>query len=397
MSRQQVDEEVGVFGLQRVLDGARGLALRQPPVGGAPVQARHLGAGHLPQLRAQKIAKQRVVAKPLPVGVLRHQEQVGALDVRQHLAAVVAAQHVVAQRRTQFLQHAAAQQKVAQRLGLAREHVFGEVVGDGRVRAVEGVDEVLRIAAVAQRQRHQPQRRRPSFGAVLQAVDVVVAQGQSVLVPQERSRFLRAETQRGRLDLVQPAVRAQPPQAQLRHRARADHELAALGQVLDELAHQAEDDRAFDALEVVHEQREMARETGQVAGQREHRTVGVAGQVGAALLDGGGDGRIDRAEGLDHVGEKAAQVVVRAIERDPARRGAALLQLCKVLQHHGGLAEARRPMHEHERGLVGRVQVLEQLGTRHRARRTQARVQLRGGDGPRGRRGRGLQDRFVSV
>ncbi len=89
---------------------------------------------HLAQAALQQIGKQAVIAEPLLAVIQRDQEQVRAVQPVQKLAALLRRQtfvyHRPAQLRVKSFQHRRLQEKGLQRLWLALEHFFQQVVAD---------------------------------------------------------------------------------------------------------------------------------------------------------------------------------------------------------------------------------------------------------------------------
>ena len=83
---------------QGVPDRLLGQIVALVPLAGALVQQRHLVGLLAEHPRPQHVGEQVVVAVPLAPVVQGDEEQVGALEGREHLAAVVAAGDGVAQR-----------------------------------------------------------------------------------------------------------------------------------------------------------------------------------------------------------------------------------------------------------------------------------------------------------
>ena len=79
-------------------DRVRDQAVSGEPGAGALVQIRHLFGVLGEQTRAEHVGEQVVVAVPGALGVERDDEEVAALEVRQHPRAVGAAGDGVAQR-----------------------------------------------------------------------------------------------------------------------------------------------------------------------------------------------------------------------------------------------------------------------------------------------------------
>jgi hypothetical protein len=221
------------------------------------------------------IAPRIAVAVAIAPSPTARQEQVRRGQLFEDGRAIGARAQRLAHRRIELAQDAGAQQKVANLPRLVREHVFGQVVGHGAVGAREAFDKTGLGAVPLQRHRRQPDGRHPAFGLAVQLREHVSGNAPAAggrAQAEEGAGFLQAEAQAVGVDLHQLPARAQPPQAQVGQAARADHDLPAARQVLDDLAHQAQHGRFLHHLEVVEEQRE-----GRVVrGQRGH---GIEGAV----------------------------------------------------------------------------------------------------------------------
>ncbi|MNL44779.1 hypothetical protein D3C87_1673760 [compost metagenome] len=93
----------------------------------------------------------------------------------------------------------------------------------------------------------------------MQATNVLRLQGEAALLAQEPIDLGLGKAQLCRLDFEQSTPCAKPAQPQLGHPARADDELRAARQLIDQLLDQAEHDGALQHLEVVEEQRQRCR------------------------------------------------------------------------------------------------------------------------------------------
>ncbi|WP_382326683.1 hypothetical protein ACFJGX_17750 [Hydrogenophaga sp. UC242_50] len=175
----------------------------------------------------------------------------------------------------------------------------------------------------------------------------------------------------GSISSRRPA-RAQPPQAQLGRAARADDELGAARQLVDEFVHQAQRHRVLQGLEVVEEERERRGVRRHVVDHREGQFLQVA-HGRAARARQAGHQRFER--GGQH-GEEAAHVVVRPVQREPGGGQAGFLEAVAHLQHHRGLAEARRGAQQHQPGRPGAEDLLADLGAHDLEGRGQRGVEL---------------------
>ena len=165
------------------------------------------------------------------------------------------------------------QEELDHRLGLAREHVLGQEVGDVPAGAGEAVDEGLRIGAIAQRQRGQVHAGRPALRALDQARDERGRQPHAG-GGEQGARLVGAERQLGRPQLGELPVRAQGCERQRRVRARAERELAPLRQPLAEVLDQRVAAPLGHEVEVVEDQDERlpAAHTG-VDERRQHELL----------------------------------------------------------------------------------------------------------------------------
>src|SRR5664279_2377051 len=96
-----------------------------------------------------------VVAVPAPLFVQGNQEQVGAVDLVQHVAGVGASRDGVTQGGVESVQDGGLHQE-RQQVGRQRgEHFLAQVVDDRAVGAGEALDEVPCVRSVAQPQRRE--------------------------------------------------------------------------------------------------------------------------------------------------------------------------------------------------------------------------------------------------
>ncbi|MCY1425594.1 hypothetical protein D9M71_413850 [compost metagenome] len=345
------------------------------------MQRRQVAGAGLAQLVAEEFAEQRMVAVPAPLVVLGDEEELGLLRAGQQRRAVVALQHVIAERRAEFVEQAAADQEVAQFLRLARQHVFQQVVAERRIGAVEGLDEALCIGAALQRQGHQPERRDPAFGALLQALQLLVVQRQTAMPAEEVGGLGGAEAQVGGADLQQFAVGAEASEADVRQAPRADQQLAVGRQVIGDLPHQGEHRGIAQRLEVVEEEGEGLRQRHQLIGQVD----GARDFVGADRKL-----RCDVLQGADQVADEARRVVVGVVQGQPGHRAAGRRQRLEGLAHDGRLAETGRRMHQDQPRGGAFADAREQVGALQRRAADGRRLQLgaaQAGAGGRGWRG----------
>ena len=140
---------------------------RQPP-GRQLVQRGDLLWLGAAQLQLQQVGEQVVVAEPRPRRVQRHHERVRLLQILQHPLPAAAPGQQVGQLAVDPLQHAGPQQQPPHLLGLPLQHLGQQVLRHRPLGAGELRREPLRIRVPGQRQRRQPQPRRPPLGPLHQ-------------------------------------------------------------------------------------------------------------------------------------------------------------------------------------------------------------------------------------
>ena len=183
--------------VEQVLDGDRRGSLLLEPVGGPQVQVDDRVGFDASKLADQELAEQRVVAVPLAAAVERHQEGIGCLEPAQHLLGITGAQHGIAERRRESIEHRGAAQESLLLLGHLRERLAVEVVGDIAVvaRDREGI-----ATAVSDDRRREEQADRPALGA-FDDLDGVVAVERHVNAREDLLRARRVEGEIARADL----------------------------------------------------------------------------------------------------------------------------------------------------------------------------------------------------
>ncbi len=307
---------VGVAGRQCVLDGGAGVPVLLVPGAGPPVQLRRLAGELVEEPRLQHVGEEMVVAVPAALVVERHQEQVVAVQGRQHRPAVGATRDGLGQGAGQAREHRCTQEEVANGFGLAVHDLFDEVVDDMAVVTGEPVDEPRGVLAPLERQGGQLQRGGPPLGPALQRADLGSGQLEAHRVEVGR-RLLLGEPQVGRAHLDELAPGPQPWQRQGRVRTGRDDEAQLGWQVVDQEGHRLVDRGVVDHVVVVEDQhdlvhagRELVEQAGQHRGDR--RAACVQQLLGRATE--AGCRRTDRRQ---HVGPVRRRVAVAGVEREP--------------------------------------------------------------------------------
>ena len=211
-----------------VPDGLDHLAVLDKPPGGPPVQRRHFFGQRPAQLQPQQIREQVVVAKPRALGVERHDKRVGVLQFQQDPFRARAAGQQIGQFTVDPVEHGGAQQQILDVVRLALQHLGDQVLGDRPVAAGELRDETLRVGVTGQRDRRQPQARRPPFRPLVQQRRSGVRQRDPRGI-EKLARLALGEAQIRRADLGQLAGQAQLMQAQREIAARGQHRVHVPG------------------------------------------------------------------------------------------------------------------------------------------------------------------------
>ena len=186
--------------------------VRQPPRG-RPVQPGNLTRRGTPQLQPQKVSEQPVVAEPRPRRVQRHHERVGLLQLLQHPLPAAPPGQQVRQLPVDPVQHAGHQQQPPHPLALPLQHLGHQVFGHRPLTAGKLRREPPRILAPGQRQRRQPQPRRPPLGPPVQHPQRRIRQ-LNPRRPEQLPRLGQAEPQIPPADLGQLPLQPQPVQPQ---------------------------------------------------------------------------------------------------------------------------------------------------------------------------------------
>ena len=121
-----------------------------------------------PQLQLQQVSEQPVVAEPGPPRIQRGHERAGLLQLLQHPLPARAPGQQVGQLAVDPVQHRGPQQQPPDRLALPLQHLGQQVLRHRALAAGELGREPVRIRVPGQRQRGQPQPRRPALGPLMQ-------------------------------------------------------------------------------------------------------------------------------------------------------------------------------------------------------------------------------------
>ena len=271
-------------------------------------------------------------------------------------------------------------------LGLALQHLLGQVVDDVTIIPREAGDEAGHVVSPLHRQRRQLERGDPPLGASLQRGHVPRRQLQAHHLVEVRRGLIGREAQLGRAGLDQLATRSQSCQRQRGIGPAGDHHVQPRRQMVEQERHPVLHIERVDDVVVVEHQHDVAREGAQVVEQLgqhrfDRRRLGRMQQGQRTLADPG----CHRPQRRDHIGPEGCGIVVAPIERQPrgqpliGRRGRSRR---KPLGEQRRLAEASRCGDEHQLRRGPAVQPLAQPRTRHqttpRPRDIQLRLEQRG-------------------
>ena len=212
------------------------VVLREPRAG----PAMQLGRGiriFVEEPGAQHVGEEVVVPVPLASIVERDHEQVLPIQRLERRLASRRTRDRVAQRSLEAVEDRRLQHEPPHGFGLALQHFARQVVDDEAIVAGKAGDEVRDVFPSLHRQRRELQRGDPALGARFQRRDVVGGQLEAHRAVQVRRRLLGGEAQIGGSDLHQFAAHSQARQRQRRIGPARQHEVRALGQVVEEVGH----------------------------------------------------------------------------------------------------------------------------------------------------------------
>ena len=151
-----------------VPDRLHRVPVHREPGGGGLVQRGDLLRSGATQLQLQQVGEQVVVAEPRPPRIQRHHERVRLLQVLQHPLPAAAPGQQVGQLPVDPVQDGGAQQQQPHRLALPVQHLGQQVLRHRPLGAGKLLSEPPRIRLPGQRQRCQPQPRRPPLSPLHQ-------------------------------------------------------------------------------------------------------------------------------------------------------------------------------------------------------------------------------------
>jgi hypothetical protein len=198
-------------------------------------------------------------------------------------ARVRAAAHGLGQRRREALQHRGVEQEVLDLLGLAGEHLLGQVVEVGVARPRRGSEE--QPAGLSR----EEETRNPALGVPMQVVGAM--RHRQPQRPQELGALLLGQGERLLADLHHPG-RAQAPQWERQRGPARKREMGARRQVADEKRERMRRRASGQRVHIVQRDHEVLRD----------RVDDLVGEFGDLLLD-----RSIQAESRSDAGEHLGQ------------------------------------------------------------------------------------------
>jgi hypothetical protein len=355
-----------VAGGQGVADGVVDQPVRLAPGGRRAVQPRHPLRVGLLQAGVEQVGEQVVEPPPAALPVQGDQEQVGPFGQLQQLLAVAAAGDRVAQRPGEPVQHRGLQQEPAERLGLAVQHLLGQVVQHVPVAARERGHEPGRVGMSLQRQPGKLQAGDPPFRAGRQGGHAAGGEVEPGGLVQQRGRLLLGEAQVGGAQLGELPAGAQPGQRQRRVGAAGHHQPQRSRQVLQQEAERLVDRLGLDEVVVVQHQRGLLGPGGQLVDDGGHHRLqrgrlGPAQQRGEPLTDR--DPRPVQRGG--DVAPEPHRVVVAGVQGQPRDRAPGM---AGPVAEQAGLAEAGRRTDQRQLPRHPAVEPFQQPGAGEQAR-----------------------------
>ena len=332
----------------------------------------------------EKLAKEAVIAVPLPLTVQGHDEEIGALEVFQGLLPRIPLHEGITERAAEPVENGGPQEEGLDALGLMTQDLLGQVVQHKAVAAGKRTDETGDILLPLHGQRSQLQAGDPAFGAALQGRDVLRRELQAHHPAEEVGRLFGRKAQVGGAQLGELAPGAEASEGQDRVLTSGDDEPQARRQVLEEEGELIIDFGGAGRVVVVEHEKDIP-----------CRAVDLVDQVGEDRL---GRRRLGRMEGGHRVGpaarldavqrgrkveEKTGGVVVSLVQREPggAKTGIPPRALVDPGTEQRGLPEAGRGGDEGERSPPVPAQALDQAGAEDCVRPGRRHEQLRGQDG----------------
>jgi len=151
-----------------VPDGVDNLAMFGEPGSGQPVQRRHFLGQRPAQLQPEQVPEEVVVAKPRSLGIERHDERVGVLELEQDAFRPRVAGQQVSELTVDAIEQTGAQQQLLDVGRLAVQHFCDQVLRDRAVASGKLRNKTLGVGVAGKGDRREPQPGCPPFGSLAQ-------------------------------------------------------------------------------------------------------------------------------------------------------------------------------------------------------------------------------------
>ena len=343
-----------VLGGLRVADRLHHVPVGLQPLGGRSVQRLDQRRVEPPQLETQQIGEQVVVAEPRPPDIQRGHERAGVLELLQHSLGSRAAGQEVGQRAADALQHGRTQQEIADLGRLALEHLGQQVPRDRALAAGELAHEPLGIGMLGERDRRQPQTRRPALGTVVQQRQIRIRERDPGPLQQLARLFAREAKSRGP-DLGQGTRHAEAMQAERGFRTGYKHDPRLWRQPSEEQLERRQRVGRLQLVQIVDHQHDGPLQRLQIRQQPFDDELTAQTRSRADPRD-----RRVSADCVHHGQPEPLPVALAALDRHPCRPIAGPGRLQPRADQHRLATSRRAAHHDHAAGRRGR-QVLEQL------------------------------------
>ena len=257
--REQLAVEHGrrerpVTGRQRLADRCVALAVLVVPFRRSSPQPR-LGAGvDTAELREEQLGEQVVQPEGVTIVERQHEEVARGGERVEHLGAVVALHHPVAQRRRQAVQDRRLEQERPPVGGQAVQHLLVQVLRHPLVRREHPTQHEGWVGVLGEREHAQVQPRRPPVGATDQLLHDVARQLVELAGDLERLGGRVGEI--GLVELDETSGQAPARQTERRQRPPGQGEGRALGDQVDQVVHRRHRVAVVDEMDVVEHQQE---------------------------------------------------------------------------------------------------------------------------------------------
>ncbi len=310
---------VEVQGRQSVPDRFLCQILGLVPKAGALVEQRQLFRLFAEQVGPKDVGEEVMVAVPFPPVVEGDDEEVGALQCREHAASIVAAGDSVAQWPGEPVENRRVQQEAANRVRLVFQHLLDQVVDDVAVVPGEPGNETGGVVAPLEGERSELKGGNPSLRSLSQSRHFLRGQAQPRHPVEIGGCLLGRKAQLRGTDLDELSANPPAGQWQIRVGARADHDVNVWRKVAQQDGHPVANVAVVHHVVVIEHQPNRARGSGELVEHGGEHKIGREGCLRRReeLQRGSPDAGHRRLERGHDAGPEGGRIVVRRIEREP--------------------------------------------------------------------------------